>query len=193
MHRARVGSGERRGRAGPRIPDGLKLSLEEHCQRKRRLLPVPPNTDLQNLKSEARNPKQIPNPNQTMPKTIGRSGVWDFGFSPLVLISNFGLRISDLTFMARWYWQAAPERNLGHMAGRRWDMAHGRWQISPLARRAQRGPRQNGRADDPALGRSEIGGDIRAPCSRPHVASAAAEASAAGPRRGIGPRPQPSP
>jgi hypothetical protein len=45
--------------------------------------------------SQARNPKQIPIPKQTMPKTSGRCGVWDFGFSPLVLVSDFGLRISD--------------------------------------------------------------------------------------------------
>ena len=55
-----------------------------------------------NPKSEARNPKQIPIPQQTMAKTSGRSGVWDFGFSPLVLVSEFGLRISDLNLMARW-------------------------------------------------------------------------------------------
>jgi hypothetical protein len=28
-------------------------------------------------------------------KTSGRSGVWDFGFSSLVLVSGFGFRISD--------------------------------------------------------------------------------------------------
>ena len=36
-----------------------------------------------------------------MPKTSGCSGVWDFGFSPLVLVSDFGLRISDLTLRGR--------------------------------------------------------------------------------------------
>jgi hypothetical protein len=30
-----------------------------------------------------------------MPKTSGRGGFWDMGFSPLVLVSDFGLRISD--------------------------------------------------------------------------------------------------
>ena len=34
-----------------------------------------------------------------MLKTGGRSGVRDFGFSPLVLVSGFRLRISDLTLM----------------------------------------------------------------------------------------------
>ena len=55
-----------------------------------------------NPKSEARNPKQIPIPKQTMPKTSGRSGVWDFGFSPLVLVSDFGLRFVLPKLHAKW-------------------------------------------------------------------------------------------
>jgi len=78
------------------------------------MLQAPKAWGLPNPKSEARNPKQAPRGKIQIPKRhcarwFWELFVWEFGF-----VSVFGLRISVLTLMSRWYCPnetpADPER-----------------------------------------------------------------------------------